>query len=167
MSETRKRFEDESTDRIAAFLREFARMTHVTNEWRTDMLNAAANRLVALQSSAGVLSESDAVRRERELVMRQREAYVMGCCDSYPKEDARRVAAVVYPLQPRPRVRTCNGSSWRVVNHRLEELPLGSNQPTAWRQVIATHPSCELVPVWADLFANPMEDVDAESPDAR
>ncbi len=107
---------------------------------------------------------------EREAVKRERKAFEDGMVRGSAREftniaRVRQAASEAYPLPKitRPRVvddpHDCQeGSAWRVVEGRIEYRWKG-DKPSAWRQYASSPITPERVAMWANLLANPTEEV--------
>lgn len=114
-------------------------------------------------SAAAMVSERDAVKRERQ-------AYVLGCRsgvegDRWGADDLRGAeveASCMFPLPKvtRPREVTCKGCGnykFRVVGGFIHERgPMDG----VWHEVSTWNIGAEMVAMFADLLANPTEEVE-------
>lgn len=173
MSETPNRFAAHNTDSLVAYVREIAKGYGPAGHAYRDQLDAAADRLFALYHaepkacSAGVLSESDAVRRERKAYQSGAEDWVTdevvrGVRSTLPNIKEKAARRFRLPQVERPRVVTDGSKEWRIENGEVQV-----RYSNTWQGHCREYITTARIALLADLLANPTELVDAESPDAR
>ena len=104
---------------------------------------------------------------ERDMVEAERAAFTKGWMRDVILDEAlgfdqkyiAHRANTTYPLPKvaRPRVVIMDGTGWRCIGARLE----WQDQRTPWTASGQFMPTPKLVALWADLIANPTEEVDA------